>query len=93
VWQIAAAAFADDDGLDALAFGTAVTATDTGGTTNDLYISPETSAMTVAGSPGAEEYVIFQVARVPANGSDTMAIDARLHGVKLHYTTSSATDD
>jgi len=92
VWQIQAVAFADDDALDT-AFGTAVTATDTGGTTNDIYISPETSAMTVAGSPSAEEYVVFQVARVPANGSDTMAVDARLHGVKIHYTTASATDD
>jgi hypothetical protein len=53
VFGIEAAAFANDDGLDALAFGTAQTATDTGGTTNDLYISPETNAMTVAGSPGA----------------------------------------
>lgn len=92
VWQIQAVAFADDDALDT-AFGTAVTATDTGGTTNDIYITAETSAMTVAGSPTAEEYVVFQVARVPANGSDTMAIDARLHGVKIHYTTASATDD
>ena len=93
VWGIEAAAFANDDGLDALAFGTAQTATDTGGTTNDIYISPETNAMTVAGSPGAEEYIVFQVKRVPTDGSDTMAIDARLHGVKLHYTTASATDD
>jgi hypothetical protein len=93
VWQIAAAAFADDDALDGLAFGTAVTATDTGGTTNDVYISPETSAMTVAGSPTAEEYVVFQVARVPANASDTLAVDARLLGVKLHYTTNAAKDD
>jgi hypothetical protein len=91
VWAIEAVAFANDDTLDA-AFGTAVTATDTGGTTNDLYISPETSAMTVAGSPGAEEYVVFQVKRVPSDGSDTMAIDARLHGVKIHYT-DNATDD
>jgi hypothetical protein len=91
VWGIEAVALADDDAADA-AFGTAVTATDTGGTTNDIYISPETSAMTVAGSPGAEEYVVFQVKRVPADGSDTMAIDARLHGVKIHYTTNAAID-
>jgi hypothetical protein len=91
VWQIAAVAFANDDAIDT-AFGTAVTATDTGGTADDIYISPETAAMTVAGTPGAEEYVVFQVARVPANGSDTMAIDARLHGVKIHYT-DNATDD
>lgn len=91
-WQLAAVAFADDDALDT-AFGTAVIVTDTGGTTNDVYITAASSALTVAGSPGNEEYVVFQVARVPANGSDTMAIDARLHGIKIHYTISSLTDD
>lgn len=91
-WQLAAVAFADDDAMDT-AFGTAVVVTDTGGTTNDCYISAESGAVTVAGSPSAEEYVVFQVARAPSNGSDTMAIDARLHGLKVHYTTSSATDD
>lgn len=92
VWQIQAVAFANDDGADT-SFGSAVTATDTGGTTDDIYISPETAVMTVAETPGAEEWVVFQVARVPANGSDTMAIDARLHGVKIHYTTDAAKDD
>jgi hypothetical protein len=92
VWQLQAVAFANDDPADT-AFGTAQTATDTGGTTNDVYISPETAAITVAGTPGAEEWVVFQVARVPANGSDTLAVDARLHGVKIHYTTNAAKDD
>jgi hypothetical protein len=92
VWAIAAVAFADDDAADA-AFGTEQTATDTGGTTNDVYISPETSAMTVAGSPGAEEWVVFQVKRNVSDGSDNMAVDARLHGVKIHYTTDAAKDD
>lgn len=93
VWGIEAAAFADGDGADGLAFGTAVTATDTGGTTNAVYISPETSALTVAGSPGAEEWVVFQIKRLPADASDTLAVDARLHGVKIHYTTDAAKDD
>jgi hypothetical protein len=92
VWQLQAVGFIDDDAADT-AFGTAQTATDTGGTTNDIYISPETAAITVAGTPTAEEWVVFQVARVPANASDTMAIDARLHGVKIHYTTNAARDD
>lgn len=91
-WEIAAVAFADDDAADT-AFGTAVTVTDTGGTTNDIYITAESSAMTVAGSPGAEEYVVFQVNRAPANGSDTLAVDARLHGIKLHYTINAARDN
>jgi hypothetical protein len=92
VWAIEAVAFANDDAADT-AFGTAVQVADTGGTTNDIYISDETGALTVAGSPGAEEWVVFQVKRVPADGSDTMAVDARLHGVKIHYTTDAAKDD
>lgn len=92
VWQIQAVALADGNNADT-AFGTAVTATDTGGTTNAIYISPETASLTVGNTPGAEEYVVFQVARVPANGSDTMAVDARLHGVKIHYTTDTPRDD
>jgi hypothetical protein len=92
VWAIEAVSFADADVLDA-AFGTAVQVADTGGTANTIYITSETSALTVAGTPAAEEYVVFQVKRVPSDGSDTMAIDARLHGVKIHYTIDAAKDD
>jgi hypothetical protein len=76
-WELAAVAYANDDAADA-AFGTLQEIDDTGGTTHDIYISDETPEITVAGSPGAEEYVIFEVSRDPADGSDTMAVDARL---------------
>jgi hypothetical protein len=91
-WGIRAVAFANDDALDT-AFGTEQEVTDTGGTTSDVYVSPETSAMTVAGTPGAEELVVFEVYRDPADGNDTMAVDAYLLGVKIHYTTDAARDD
>ena len=65
---------------------------DTGGTTDDLYISPESSAHTVQGTPGAEEFVVFEIFRDVSDAGDTMAVDARLHGVKLHYTTDAVTD-
>jgi hypothetical protein len=91
-WGIEAVAFANDDALDT-AWGTEVATVDTGGTTNDVYISPESSAVTVAGSPGAEELVAFRVTRVVGNGSDNMAVDAKLIGVKVHYTTNAGNDD
>lgn len=91
VFQLAAVARSNDDAGD-VAFGTAQTSTDTGGTTNDIYIGPESSAITIAGTPTAEDTVQFQLARVPANGSDTMAVDARLHGIRLFFTTNAATD-
>lgn len=91
VWQLAGVAVSDDDAGD-VAFGTAQTSADTGGTTNDIYISPESSAITIAGTPAENDMVMFQVARVPANGSDTMAIDARLHAIKLFITTNAGND-
>ena len=91
-WGIEAVAFANDDALDT-AWGTEVVTVDTGGTTNDVYISPESTAVTVAGSPGAEELVAFRVTRVVGNGSDTMAVDADLIGIKIHYTSNAGNDD
>lgn len=91
VWGLEAVALSDDDAADA-AFGTAQTSTDTGGTTNDIYIGPESSAITIAGTPAENDYVVFQVKRAPSDGSDTLAIDARLHGVKVLYTTNAGTD-
>ena len=93
VWGLSATSFANTDAFTATAFGTNVTSTSTGGTGNTAYISLEASAMTVAGSPTAEEYVIYRVHREPANGSDTLAVDACLLGVKLHYTINAAKDD
>ncbi len=75
-----------------VAFGTEQTSSDTGGTTNDFYIGPESAAITVSGSPAAGDHVMFRVHRNPSAGSDTMAIDARLHGVLIFYTTNAQDD-
>jgi len=91
VWALQGLALSDDDAGDA-AFGTEQTSTDTGGTTNDIYIGPESSAITIGGTPAENDYVIFQIKRNVSDGSDTIGIDARLHGVKLLYTTNAATD-
>jgi len=92
VWTLEAAAFADGDSLTATDFGTAVTSTDTGGTADDIYKGPESAAMTVAGSPTAGELVQFQLYRDTGAGSDTLDIDARLHGLVLYITTDALTD-
>ncbi len=92
VWGIHAVALSDDDALDA-AFGSGLTVTDAGGTTNDLYRSAETGAVVIAGTPAENDVVVFQVYRDATNGADTMTIDARLHGVALFYTTNANTDN
>lgn len=91
VWGIQGVAIGDDDVLDA-AFGTAVTVTDAQTAQGDLMKSAETSAITIAGTPAAGDWVVFQVYRDAANGSDTLAGDARLHGVTVFYTTDGQND-
>jgi hypothetical protein len=91
VWSLQAVATSDDDAI-AVAYGTAQTSTDTGGTTNDQYTGPESSAITIAGTPAAEDMVRFRIFRTPTNGSDTMTIDARLEGITVYMTTDAETD-
>lgn len=91
VWGLDAVAISDDDTMD-VAFGTEQTSTDTGGTTNDAYQGPESSAITVAGTPAAGDLVQFRIHRNVSDGSDTMAVDARLHGVVLLYTNNASND-
>lgn len=91
VWGLQAAAVSDGDAI-AATFGTAQTSTDTGGTTDTLYMSPESSAITVNGTPAAEDLVYFRIYRKSADGSDTLAVDARLHGIVLYITTDAAND-
>jgi hypothetical protein len=91
VFDLQGIALSNDDAI-AQAFGTAQTSTDTGGTTNDLYVGPESSAITIAGTPAAEDVVFFRLSRVTGDGGDTMAIDARLHGIVLYITTDAEND-
>ena len=83
VWGCQARSYANDEALDQ-AFGTAQEIADTGGTTNDLYISSATSAITITGAT-ASELVQFRVYREATDGSDTMAIDARLLGAMITF--------
>lgn len=91
VWSLQGLALLNDDAI-AQAYGTAQTSTDTGGTTDDLYVGPESAAITIAGTPAAEDVVFFRVSRVTGDGGDTMAIDARLHGILLYITTDAEND-
>jgi hypothetical protein len=87
VWGLQGRAYANDDALDQ-AMGTAQTATDTLTATNDVDISPATSAITLGGTAASGNPVIFQVYRDADAGGDTLANDARLLGVEISYTST-----
>ena len=87
VWGLQGRAYANDDALDQ-AMGTAQTATDTLTATNDVDISPATSAITLGGTAAAGNPVIFQVYRDADAAGDTYGHDARLLGVEISYTST-----
>ena len=90
-WGLSAVAFADNGDINT-AFGTNVvtTAKAHSGTSNDLDVSAESGAVTIAGSPSVDEMVFFQIMRDVS--ADDQSGDARLLGVKLFFTTDSLTD-
>jgi len=90
-WALQGVALADDGSLNT-AFGTAVapTAKAMSGTANDLAVTAESGAVTIAGSPSTDEYVFFQISRDVS--ADSLTADAKLLGVKLFFTTDAAND-
>lgn len=91
VWALQAIATSDDDPLD-VAFGTEQTSTDTLLLANDCHIAPVSAAITVGGTPVENDRVQFQIKRNVADASDTLAVDARLLGIRLFYTLNADTD-
>ncbi len=90
VW---AAEFSSSTDADSITInGTPQSAADTGGSTDLMYVTAATPAITVDGAPGKGHILHLEVTRVVSDGNDTMAVDARLHGVLLTYTTDAATD-
>ena len=93
IWAIQGLTVSNDETIDQV-YGTAITVTDNViSGAEEVLISPTTSAVTLAGgTPAAGDLAFFQVYRDADDGSDNMAEDARLIGVKIHYTTNAATD-
>lgn len=90
-WALQGLACSDDDAIDT-AYGTEQVVTDTLLTAGDVHRTAESAAVTIAGTPAASDTAFFRVKRVPANGSDTLGVDARLIAVELYMTTDAATD-
>lgn len=88
-WGISAGAYRNDDALT-VALGTAQTSDDTLLATNDLHISPATSAITVAGTVQDAVFIAVQISRNTA--SDTLNADAKLLGISFRITTDAAID-
>jgi hypothetical protein len=91
VWDMYAKEYSNDDNIDGASYTGIGTVTDTGGTTHDLYISPE-SASSAFAAAAEGDLVHFIIRRTADSGSDTLAVDAWLIGVKVFYTTNAVSE-
>ena len=89
-WALAGISMGDNDSID-VAFPTPTNATAKAhsGTVEDLNISATSGDVTITAAAD-NELVFFELSR--QTGSDTYNADARLIGIKLHYTTEASTD-
>ena len=90
-WALQGLAVSDADVIDQ-AYGTEQVVTDTLLSAGDMHATPESAAITIAGTPAEGDVVMFRVKRVPANASDTLGVDARLIAIDLFITTNAGTD-
>jgi len=91
-WGLQGVAVSNDGTMD-IAYGTAVVVTDDNiSAAEDLLVTAESGAITIAGTPADDDLCYFRVFRDVSDGNDDMAEDARLIGIKLFYTTDAITD-
>lgn len=93
IWGLQGVAMGTSEAIN-VAFGTAVTVTSAySGTAHELTVTSESTAVTIGGTPGEDNMTFFRLYRDASNGSDDLAADARLLGVKIFYTTDTPTSD
>ena len=91
VWQLGGIAVTSDATINT-AFGTliATTALAHSGTSNDLMVSAESGAVTIAGSPSTDDVSFFQINNDTSASGQTGAV--RLVGIKIFFTTDAKND-
>ena len=90
IWGLQVKALGDGETTD-VAYGSAVTVTDASqGSAVELLVSPVSSAIACGGA--TSDLLYCQVKRDADDGSDNMAGDARLVGIKIFYTTNTGGD-
>ena len=89
-WQLQAVAMNDNETID-VAYGNAVEINDNAqGAVEELLVTAESGAITIAGTPADNDLCYFRIQRDVSGVA--MDGDARLHGIKIFFTTDAAND-
>jgi hypothetical protein len=87
-----ALALSDNEAIDA-SWGTPIVVTDDAqSAAGELYVTAESAAVTIAGTPAAGDLCFFRVFRDVSDANDDMSEDMRLIGLRIFYTTDAGND-
>jgi hypothetical protein len=91
-WGLQGVSMPDNSTID-VAYGTAIVVDDAcQSAAEELYVTAESGAVTIAGTPADDDMCFFRIFRDVSDANDTAAEDARLIGVKLFFTTDAKND-
>jgi len=90
-WGLKIASHADGNSTTPT-YGSHVIVTDTAGTTDTLYKTAESSAITVGNTAAKGDFLTFNIQRVVSDSADTAAVNAQLYGIMIFYTSDALTD-
>jgi hypothetical protein len=91
-WGLQGVGMPDNSTID-VAYGTAVVVDDAEqGAVEELNVSAVSGAVTIAGTPADDDLTYFRIFRDVSDANDNSGGDARLHGVKIFYTTDAKND-
>lgn len=83
-WRLRAHSVTDGETMSE-AFSGSMLVTDTGGTADDLYISPESDPVQISGTQAkAGDLVMCEISRIVTDSGDTLNIPARLHAIRFN---------
>ena len=90
-WGLQGVSLSSGDAF-ATAYGTPVVVTDDEVTADDIYVTAESAAITIDGTPADGDLTFFRVFRDISDAADDLDIDAQLVGIQLFYTNTKLTD-
>ena len=91
-WTLAGVAVSNNETID-VAFGTAVVIQDDAqGAVEEVCVTAESGAVTIAGTPAVDDICFFAISRDVSDSNDDMAGDARLLGIKIFFNTDAKND-
>jgi len=91
-WGLQGVAVSNNSTIDVV-YGTAVVVTDDAqGAVEEVCVTAESGAVTIAGTPADDDIIFFRFFRDITDGNDDMAGDARLLGIKLFFNTDAKND-